>query len=177
MVGDGSKQRKQEFDVDFVVLTRSGAKLSMPDTNLVIFGATISGWHEPLSLADYNTLNDGIQQRCFISAETGDERYSYGQPYFVSRTDFATPKYSFEAVEPAIRALGLSDVATSYAAGGKMSVLRCTVMNPYLDLLTRRSPSREPFVGLMEHLYRSAVETWAEMQSAKRAKISEAGGE
>ncbi len=121
----------QEPHFRFVVLTAgtTGEPLP-PDTNLVIFGAVPTRGR---TLARYNQLTDAIYRRFSISYERGEKQHSYSQPFFLSNTTFDHEYYPAEALKPVATVAGIEDFDEEYRKPGvTMSVLRATVMNPYL---------------------------------------------
>jgi hypothetical protein len=155
--------------IDFEVLTRSGTRASHPDTNLVIFGATVRTPEIGFTLEKYNDLMKGVYEHFSISAEHGDERHSYSQPFFLSKTDFFAPNYHIDAVRPAAEALGICDFDSAYPSKAKLVVLRSTVMNPYLESVAKRADGVEPLNELMTHLYRAAADTWKGIVDREKA--------
>jgi glutamate/tyrosine decarboxylase-like PLP-dependent enzyme len=115
----------------FVPLTVSNGEFVPPDSNLVIFGVKPTADH---TLAEYNRVSKAVYDRFRISAEAGERRYSYDQPFFLSTTTFDVDAYPTDVIQPIADVLKIADFATAYP-DRKMRVIRASVMNPYLYLL------------------------------------------
>jgi len=99
-----------------------------PDTNIVCF---IVKGKATSSLKRTNHLNARIYESFTIQTELGERDYSYGQPFFLSRTRFYAPRYSGHAISDLCRRADLR--AEEYENEG-IFVLRATVMTPYITL-------------------------------------------
>ncbi len=156
--------------IELIPLCRDAAgQAAPPDTNLVVFGVRVAGL-ESFTLQDYNRLVKGIYRRFSILAEYGDERHSYSQPLFLSKTEFKPDSYPAAGIRPCADALGITDFEAAYqGSSASLEVLRATVMNPYLESVTNRSSGHDLFEEFMGHIYRAALETWAEPEAATTA--------
>ncbi|CAG4931511.1 MULTISPECIES: pyridoxal-dependent decarboxylase [Acidithrix] len=121
---------------DFEVLTyaREDGKSKPPDTNIIIFGVRAKGDRTLEGMCD---LTNRVYKHFSIQAEHGEREYSYSQPFFLSKTTFAQPAYSYPTMRTFIEAAGITDGEASYRRSGVV-VLRSTVMNPYLITLAKR---------------------------------------
>jgi hypothetical protein len=133
-----SMHRKIEKDIDyeFVPLTDRG-----PDTNLVTF--TIKK-RTSSSIEAMNTLTEAVYREFTIEAELGETEYSYSQPFFLSRTVHEIGTYSIAEIEPFATRIGVSKGWPQEYERAGLTVLRATVMNPYLTPL--RELGREDLV-------------------------------
>lgn len=100
-----------------------------PDLNVFVF---VIKQKNANSLREMNKLTNSIYQKYSIQAEFGDKKYSYGQPFFLSKTSFSLPHYNFSAFSDFFKKNGFSkEVEQEYKSEG-MVVLRATLMNPYI---------------------------------------------
>jgi hypothetical protein len=141
---------EKDIDYEFIPLTDRG-----PDTNLVTFTVkkrTATG------LREMNQLTEAVYREFTIESELGETEYSYSQPFFLSRTVHVNSVYSDDELQPfASRAKLASKWRQEYSDVG-LTVLRATVMNPYLTPL--RELGRDDLIRtFVEDLARaSAVE-------------------
>jgi len=145
---------EKDIDYEFVPLTDRG-----PDTNLVTF--TVKK-RTSSSLEAMNALTEAVYHEFTIEAELGETEYSYSQPFFLSRTVHDVNTYSVVEIEPfAVRSGMNKNWPQEYERKG-LTVLRATVMNPYL------TPLRE--LG-REDLIRMFVTTVARVAAAEVRKL------
>jgi hypothetical protein len=129
-------QQHNRVDVDyqFVPLT-----VEPPDTNVVVFAIKKATSN---SLVRMNQLTGMVYQRFTIQAELGEREYSYSQPFFLSKTTFERPRYAFSSLQPILerhfRKSYMDKISSDYQQVG-LTVLRATVMNPYICLLSRHT--------------------------------------
>ena len=118
---------EKDIDYEFIPLTDRG-----PDTNLVTFTVkkrTATG------LREMNQLTEAVYHEFTIESELGETEYSYSQPFFLSRTVHVSSVYSHDELQPfASRAKLASKWRQEYSDVG-LTVLRATVMNPYITPL------------------------------------------
>lgn len=133
-----------------------------PDTNIVCFLIADIG---RLPLESVNEVNAGIYRRFTIQAELGERNYSYGQPFFLSRTVFEPPRYPFGAVRPLLRSLEAS--RSDYEAYG-VFVLRATVMSPYITFAAESGSGLSYLAMFMEELHSVAEDVVAEVRASRR---------
>jgi len=108
-----------------------------PDTNVVVFAVKKRTSN---SLVQMNRLTQLVYDRFTIQAELGEREYSYSQPFFLSKTSFERPLYPFESLRPVFQGVFedsyTSQLCNEYNEHG-CTVLRATVMNPYVCFLRR----------------------------------------
>lgn len=117
-------------DVDYLFIPLT---MQPPDTNIVIFAVKKKTSN---SLLKMNQLTQDVYEHFTIQAELGEREYSYAQPFFLSKTKFREPRYPFAALKPLFSHYfegQLDRVYSEYKSNG-LTVLRATVMNPYLWL-------------------------------------------
>lgn len=131
-----------------------------PDTNIVIFSVTRKASR---SLERLNRITDKVYETFSIQAELGEREYSYSQPFFLSRTRFEEPYYSFKGLEQFFAKADIRDARSEYSRRG-ISVLRATVMNPFLTPLRERK---------VQYLLRDFVEDLARASAEALKEISE----
>jgi len=118
---------EKDIDYEFIPLTDRG-----PDTNLVTF--TVKK-RTATHLREMNQLTEAVYREFTIESELGETEYSYSQPFFLSRTVHLNSVYSDDELQPfATRAKLASKWRQEYSEVG-LTVLRATVMNPYLTPL------------------------------------------
>lgn len=104
-----------------------------PDLNLVVFA--IKGRTNPSqkenTLQYMNKLTENVYNRYTIQVEEGEKAYSYGQSFFLSKTPFKEPLYSYSALENFFHRNNIKCSPQEYKQHG-IIVLRATLMNPYL---------------------------------------------
>ena len=117
------------LDVDFQFVPFN---ISPPDLNLVIFGVKKKSSN---SLEKMNRLSQLVYDNFSIQSELGDREYSYSQPFFLSKTTFHSPEYSFDAIKPILEKYfeknSFDNLLKTFNKEG-LTVLRATVMNPYI---------------------------------------------
>jgi glutamate/tyrosine decarboxylase-like PLP-dependent enzyme len=145
---------EKDIEYEFIPLTDRG-----PDTNLVTFTVkkkTSSG------LKEMNQLTEAVYREFTIESELGETEYSYSQPFFLSRTVHDSSVYSDDELQPfASRARLAMKWRQEYTELG-LTVLRATVMNPYL------TPLRE--LG-RDDLIRTFVESLATVSAAEVRRV------
>jgi len=138
---------RADIDFDCIPLT-----LSPPDTNIVIFCVKKKTSN---SLSKMNELSKSVYEHFTIQSELGEREYSYSQPFFLSKTTFQEPYYSFDTVKPILEKhfskKVLDQLLQSYKVEG-LTVLRATVMNPYINL-TRKISDQNVIKEFMQELY------------------------
>ncbi len=93
-----------------------------PDLNIVCFAV---GHPSLRALTETNAFAD----RIYAAMSVGEERPARQLDYFVTKTVLRTEQYGRSAV-PLVQALGFA--AEDYVNAGGVSVIRCTVMNPFV---------------------------------------------
>lgn len=130
---------RQDPDYQFIPLT-----LFPPDTNVVIFGIRRKASN---SLIKMNELTKKVYEAFTIQSELGENQYSYGQAFFLSKTEFQEPAYPFEnTLKPLFNKYfpdHLDRVYNEYKKEG-LVVLRATLMNPYIWMM--RNMSNQNFI-------------------------------
>jgi hypothetical protein len=100
-----------------------------PDTNVLIFCVKGKNQH---SLDKMNDFTSQVYDKFAIQVELGDRKYSYSQPFFISKTTFNSPEYQFETLEPFFSRIKLKTTKKIYLEK-ELVILRATVMNPYIN--------------------------------------------
>jgi glutamate/tyrosine decarboxylase-like PLP-dependent enzyme len=139
---------QRDTDYQFIPLT-------VPDTNIVIFTVKKKTSN---SLSKMNELTRLVYESFTIQAELGEKEYSYSQPFFLSKTVFRESRYPFDAFEDVLdrHFANLDMIRRQYKDKG-LTVLRATVMNPYLRIA--RCTSSQHFIReFMEELSKAASE-------------------
>jgi glutamate/tyrosine decarboxylase-like PLP-dependent enzyme len=112
-----------DTDYEFLPLTSD-----RPDTNIVIF---VCKKKTSTRIGAINKLTKGVYERFAIQTELGERKYSYAQPFFLSKTSLEEPEYQYGALENFFTTAKLSSAKKDYQKEG-LVVLRATVMSPYL---------------------------------------------
>ena len=99
-----------------------------PDLNVVVFAVKPK---DTELLADMNDLTNKVYSKYSLQVELGNREYSYGQPFFLSKTTFSHPYYSFGTLSNFFKRCGIKCSQDEYESQG-LTVLRATLMNPYL---------------------------------------------
>lgn len=99
-----------------------------PDLNVFVFVIKVKNI---ASLECMNKLVETVYNKYSIQAEFGDKKYSYAQPFFLSKTPFTMPNYNFSAFKDFFDKNGIRNAQKTYKENG-MIVLRATLMNPYI---------------------------------------------
>jgi hypothetical protein len=152
------------IDVDFTLIPLT---LSPPDTNVVIFGVKKKTSN---SLANMNRLTQYVYEHFTIQSELGEREYSYAQPFFLSKTTFSEPNYPFYVIKDILG--GHFDkrhndqLLHDYKKYG-LTVLRATVMNPYISL-TRQLSEQNVIKEFMAELLNAAKESTPKVLSEPR---------
>lgn len=108
-----------------------------PDLNVVVFAIMPKPQKQEdgrvlwPTLAAMNELTNKVYEKYSLQVELGNRQYSYGQPFFLSKTTFSAPLYSFDALSPFIKKCQVACTKNDYEDQG-LTVLRATLMNPYL---------------------------------------------
>jgi hypothetical protein len=121
-----------------------------PDTNIVCFLIKARG--SP-SLTRMNAVGEAVYRHFTIHAGTREQDYIYTQPFFLSRTRFERPQYSFHSVEDLLRRAKVD--AAEYPERG-IFVLRATVMSPYIVLNAETGHKQSYLADFMDELARTA---------------------
>ena len=111
--------------------------LPRPDLNIVCFGI---GHDSLLSLEETN----GFVQRVYGAMSAGEGRAARQVDYFVTMTTLRLHEYGRAAI-PVVETLGFSD--EDYTRAGGVSVIRCTVMNPFVGSGRGRTDYIEGFAN------------------------------
>jgi glutamate/tyrosine decarboxylase-like PLP-dependent enzyme len=98
------------------------APLPAPDLNIVCFAIG-----HP-SLTSLNATNDFVGH-VYEAMSVREDREGRPPDYFVTKTVLRAEEYG-RSVLPTVEALGFTE--TDYAAAGGLSVIRCTVMDPFV---------------------------------------------
>jgi tyrosine decarboxylase len=146
-------------DLQFIPLTPGP-----PDTSIVTF--TIKR-RSATGLAAMNALTQAVHDRFSIQSELGERRYSYSQPFFLSSTHMEPGEYPAPTLEPFSARAGLHGFAHDYESRG-LSVLRATVMSPYLGL--SRTLAGQDFAQLF---VRDLAQAAHEELAAGRARVQD----
>jgi hypothetical protein len=117
------KRNGVDTEYEFVPLTRR-----TPGTNIVIFAVKRKTSSQ---LESMNELTRRVYQAFSIDVELGARDYSYSQPFFLSKTTCSSPEYGYETLRPIFDKWAIRNSRASYAQHG-LTVLRATVMNPYI---------------------------------------------
>lgn len=139
-------------DVDFKLIPLT---LLPPDTNVVIFGVKKKTSN---ALTNMNKLTQYVYEHFTIQSELGEREYSYSQPFFLSKTIFSEPNYSFDAIKPILDNhfdKGHNDQLLQDYKNYGLTVLRATVMNPYISL-TRKLSEQNVMKEFMQELLDAA---------------------
>jgi glutamate/tyrosine decarboxylase-like PLP-dependent enzyme len=118
--------------------------LPEPDINIVCF---IVRPTRKASLAELNTLNEGIYRRMSLNSETPSPEY------IITRTRFQTPTYD-GAVGPILEQLEVGVDEWKAAGSDGLVVLRSTVMDPFL---ATAGPGMDHVAGFIGALGRAAA--------------------
>jgi len=136
-----------DTNYEFLTVTRQP-----PDTNIVCFVVKEKGVR---SLKRINRLTEMVYDRFSIGVETGERDYSYGQPFFLSRTRFETPSYPLSAVQGILDRAGVN--ADDYKDDG-LFVIRSTVMSPYIVFASENGREQQYLADFMEILAKTVTE-------------------
>lgn len=121
---------------EFVSLTWDDDRSVGGDTNVVIFGVRPGRRDVACSLEDYNSATKAVYDNFAILAERGEHRHSYGQPFFLSKTEFKPDGYSPKLMARLAKQIDVSFDADVYERDG-LGVIRAAVMNPYIRSLRK----------------------------------------
>jgi hypothetical protein len=113
-------------DANYEFLPISGT--TPPDLNVLVFTVKAKNCS---SFEKMNKLTKMIYDKYSIQAELGDKKYSYSQPFFLSKTPFSSPNYNFSAFADFLEENGIIHGEKDYKEHG-IVVLRATLMNPYI---------------------------------------------
>lgn len=104
-----------------------------PDLNIVVFAIKSKTNHTPKeSTIQYmNKLAEKVYDKYTIQVEEGEKTYSYGQSFFLSKTPFKEPLYTYSSLENFFHRNNIKCSPDEYKQNG-LIVLRATLMNPYL---------------------------------------------
>lgn len=136
-----SKANRIETEYQFVPVTGPP-----PDTNIVCFVIKVK---TSRSLERMNAVGEAVYKQFTIEAELGEREYSYGQPFFVSRTRFQIPQYSPHAVADLLERAEVNP--EDYPEHG-IFVLRATVMSPYIVLAAETGHKQDLLSDFVETL-------------------------
>lgn len=116
--------------------------LPAPDINIVCFGIS----HPDLpTLADANVFCEGV----YGAMSVRDRQESPVPEYFVTKTDLRAEEYG-RSVLPVVERLGYDEA--DYMAAGGLSVIRCTVMDPFVADRRGRADHIEGFARNLERV-------------------------
>ncbi len=90
------------------------------------------------NLKGTNELTLKVYDHFSIQAELGDRTTSYSQPFFLSKTLFSEPNYSFKSLEQFFKRTAIKNAKRDYLING-LVVLRATIMNPYIYQYKRKT--------------------------------------
>lgn len=99
-----------------------------PDLNVIVFTIKVKNIS---TIACMNKFASLVYERYSIQAELGDKNHSYSQPFFLSKTTFTNPNYSYNAFEDFFKKNNIRNSKKDYDKHGVL-VLRATLMNPYI---------------------------------------------
>ncbi|MCT4640084.1 MAG: pyridoxal-dependent decarboxylase [Bacteroidales bacterium] len=99
-----------------------------PDLNVFLFAVKPNNLS---NLYDLNNLTGLVYENYSIQAELGDKGHSYSHPYFLSKTMFSLPNYSYNSLADFFEKNGIQNSEEDYKKNGLL-VLRATLMNPYI---------------------------------------------
>ena len=104
-----------------------------PDLNLVVFAIKSRTNHslKECNLQYMNKLAEKVYNKYTIQVEEGEKAYSYGQSFFLSKTPFREPLYTYSSLENFFHRNNIKCSPSEYKQHG-LIVLRATLMNPYL---------------------------------------------
>ena len=152
------KFNREDTDFQFIPLT-----MAPPDTNVVIFTVKKKTNN---TLQKMNELTKQVYERFSIQSELGEREYSYAQPFFLSKTEFQEPNYSYHTIKPIFERhfnkRFLEKLSREYKSHG-IIVLRATVMNPYIAI-TRQLSDQNVLKEFMQELYTAAVQSVKSLQ-------------
>jgi glutamate/tyrosine decarboxylase-like PLP-dependent enzyme len=114
--------------------------LPRPDLNIVCFAL---GHPDLATLEATNAFVD----RVYRAMSVGPDRAARQLDYFVTKTTLRTGEYGRSAL-PLVHALGFTD--DDYLAAGGLSVIRCTVMDPFLARHRGRTDHIEAFAEALK---------------------------
>ena len=141
---------KEDTDFNFIPLT-----LIPPDTNVVIFAVKKKTSNV---LSKMNELTNLVYEHFSIQTELGEREYSYSQPFFLSKTQFTEPNYSFDTVKKVLEKHFnkgyIEQTVQCYKSEG-ITVLRATVMNPYINL-SKNISTQNVLKEFMQELFTAA---------------------
>lgn len=120
------KEVKEDTDYEFLPV--SG--FIPPDLNVFVFTVKSKKYS---SLQEMNTLTKMVYDKFSIQVELGDKKYSYSQPFFLSKSPCKCPNYNFEAFSDFFnnKKNNFNVSKEDYEKEGLL-VLRATLMNPYI---------------------------------------------
>jgi hypothetical protein len=147
---------RKDTEYQFIPLTEFP-----PDTNVVIFGIRKKAIN---SLIKMNELTKKVYDAFTIQSELGENQYSYGQAFFLSKTEFQEPIYPLDTLKPLFSKYfpeHLERVYNEYKKEG-LVVLRATLMNPYIWMM--RNMSNQNFIKeFMQELSKAAEKSSREL--------------
>jgi len=110
---------------------------SMPDINVFIF--TIKSNLND-TIKGLNMLTNKIYQKYSILLEQGSRKHSYSQSFFLSKTDMYEEHYKFDVFKEHFKRweIDMRNAEKEYKKDG-LTVLRATVMNPYIATIRRNT--------------------------------------
>ncbi len=132
--------------------------LEPPDTNVLIF-CVKEITHA--SLERMNNFTERVHESFAISVEHGERKYSYAQPFFLSKTTLMQPEYSFETFAKFFEKIEISEARVAYKKNG-LVVLRATVMNPYI-YSTKNLTYQNLIHEFVVQLHQASDRVWREM--------------
>lgn len=100
-----------------------------PDLNLLVF--TIKPLTENVKLKTVNDFASKVYDKYSIQAELGDEKYSYAQSFFLSKTKCSGETYNYSMFRDFFNNNGICTTEKEYKKHG-LIMLRATLMNPYI---------------------------------------------
>jgi glutamate/tyrosine decarboxylase-like PLP-dependent enzyme len=100
-----------------------------PDLNLLVF--TVLPLCENMDLKSANEFICKVYDKYSIQAELGDDKYSYAQPFFISKTECKSNAYKYQMFKDFFKSAGINTTQREYNKYG-FTMLRATLMNPYI---------------------------------------------
>lgn len=100
-----------------------------PDLNLIVF--TVMPLCDNIDIKTVNEFVSKVYDKYSIQAELGDDKYSYAQPFFLSKTVCNEKTYKFSMFSDFFKRAGINTTYREYSRYG-LVMLRATLMNPYI---------------------------------------------
>jgi hypothetical protein len=110
-----------------------------------------------------NKLTKSVYARFSIQSELGECEYSYSQPFFLSNTVIDCSQYPIATVKAFADRIGLSSNWSAEYQKEGITILRASVMNPYINHARHGETNLRPtnfaelFVHELGHAAREAA--------------------